>query len=42
MSSPTIPLNLNESFRNLTGFRKNLVRFYADRSGSVNAGDVLR
>jgi hypothetical protein len=40
--SSAIPTNLNESFRNLTGFRKNLIRFYADRSGSINAGDVLR
>jgi hypothetical protein len=42
MSSPIIPSNLNESFRNLNGFRKNLIRFYADRSGAINAGDVLR
>ena len=40
--SAVIPPNLNEVFRNLNGFRKSLVRFYADRSGSINAGDVLR
>ena len=37
-----IPPNLNEVFRNLNGFRKNLVRFYPDRSGTINATDVLR
>lgn len=37
-----IPPNLNEVYRNLNGFRKNLVRFYPDRSGSINATDVLR
>ena len=37
-----IPPNLNETYRNLTGFKKNLVRFYADRSGTINANDVLR
>lgn len=37
-----IPPNLNEIYRNLGGFRKNLVRFYPDRSGSINATDVLR
>jgi hypothetical protein len=42
MSSPVIPSNLNEVFRNLSGFRKSLVRFYADRSGAINATDVLR
>ena len=29
-------------FRNLSGFRKSLIRFYADRSGVINALDVLR
>jgi len=37
-----IPPNLNEIYRNLGGFRKNLTRFYADRSGAINATDVLR
>ena len=37
-----IPPNLNETYRNLTGFKKNLVRFYADRSGVINSNDVLR
>ena len=40
--SAVIPPNLNETFRNLSGFRKSLIRFYADRSGSINANDVLR
>jgi hypothetical protein len=40
--SAVIPPNLNEVFRNLSGFRKSLVRFYADRSGAINATDVLR
>ena len=37
-----IPPNLNETFRNLQGFRKSLVRFYPDRTGVINANDVLR
>ena len=37
-----IPPNLNEIYRNLGGFRKNLIRFYPDRTGTINAGDVLR
>lgn len=37
-----IPPNLNEVFRNLQGYRKSLVRFYPDRSGVINANDVLR
>lgn len=37
-----IPPNLNEIFRALSGYKKNLIRFYADRSGAINAGDVLR
>ena len=37
-----IPPNLNEVYKNLTGFRKSLVRFYPDRSGSINPSDVLR
>lgn len=40
--SAVVPPNLNEVFRNLSGFRKSLVRFYADRSGAINATDVLR
>ena len=40
--SVVIPPNLNEVYRNLSGFRKNLVRFYADRTGTINATDVLR
>lgn len=41
MSGP-IPRNLNEVFSNLQGFRKSLVRFYPDRTGEINANDVLR
>ena len=37
-----IPPNLNDIYKNLNGFRKNLVRFYPDRSGAINAQDVLR
>ena len=37
-----IPPNLNEIFSNLQGYRKSLVRFYADRTGAINANDVLR
>jgi hypothetical protein len=40
--SAVIPPNLNEVFRNLSGFRKSLIRFYADRSGEISASDVLR
>jgi hypothetical protein len=40
--SAVIPPNLNETYRNLGGFRKNLVRFYPDRSGVINSSDVLR
>jgi hypothetical protein len=34
--------NLNIIYQNLAGFRKNLIRFYPDRSGTINANDVLR
>ena len=37
-----IPPNLNETYRNLLGFKKSLIRFYPDRSGVINANDVLR
>ncbi len=40
--SAVIPPNLNEIYRNLNGYKKNLVRFYADRTGVINANDVLR
>ena len=40
--SAVVPPNLNEVFRNLQGFRKSLVRFYPDRTGVINANDVLR
>jgi hypothetical protein len=37
-----IPPNLNEIYQNLGAFRKSLIRFYPDRTGTINAGDVLR
>lgn len=40
--SAVIPNNLNEVFRTLQGYRKSLVRFYPDRTGVINANDVLR
>ncbi len=40
--SAVVPPNLNETFRNLQGYRKSLVRFYPDRTGVINANDVLR
>lgn len=38
----SIPPNLNVIFSSLQGYRKNLIRFYPDRSGVINSGDVLR
>jgi hypothetical protein len=40
--SAVIPPNLNEIYRSMSGFRKQLLRFYPDRSGSINAQDTLR
>lgn len=40
--SLTIPTNLNEIFSKMQGYRKNLIRWYADRTGVINANDVLR
>ena len=40
--SVVIPPNLNEVYNKINGFRKSLVRFYPDRSGTINANDVLR
>ena len=37
-----IPPNLRRTFQTITGYKKNLVRFYADRTGVINANDVLR
>ena len=37
-----IPPNLRRTYQNLTGYKKSLVRFYADRTGVINANDVLR
>lgn len=37
-----IPPNLRRAYQNLNGYKKNLVRFYADRTGVINANDVLR
>jgi len=38
----SIPPNLNVVYRSLQGYRKSLIRFYPDRSGVINSGDVLR
>ena len=35
-----IPQNLNEIYRKLSGYKRNLVRFYPDRSGIINANDI--
>ncbi len=37
-----IPPYLNEIYRSMSGYRKNLVRFYADSTGKINQNDVLR
>lgn len=42
MSSPVIPPNLNQTYRAMQGFRKQLLRFYPDRSGAINPQDTLR
>lgn len=42
MSSAVIPPNLNQTYRAMTGYRKQLLRFYPDRSGSINPQDTLR
>jgi hypothetical protein len=42
MSSPVIPPNLNQTYRAMSGFRKQLLRFYPDRSGAINPQDTLR
>jgi len=42
MSSAVIPPNLNQVYRDMSGFRKQLLRFYPDRSGKINAQDTLR
>ena len=40
--SVIMPKNLNQIFSNLSGYKKSLVRFYPDRTGSINATDTLR
>jgi len=40
--SAVIPPNLNEVYRSMSGYRKSLIRFFADRTGVINANDVLR
>lgn len=42
MASAVIPPNLNEVYRSMSGYRKSLVRFYADRTGKISQNDVLR
>ena len=40
--SAVIPKNLSLYLRTITGYHKNLIRFYPDRTGTINSGDVLR
>jgi len=40
--SVVVPENLNEIYRNLPGYRKQMIRFYADRSSTINQGEVIR
>jgi hypothetical protein len=40
--SAVIPPNLNQTYRAMQGFRKQLLRFYPDRSGAINPQDTLR
>jgi hypothetical protein len=41
--SSAIPPNLNSVYQNLTGgYRKNLLRFFADRTGAIGQNDTLR
>ena len=40
--SAVIPPNLNQTYRAMSGYRKQLLRFYPDRSGAINAQDTLR
>jgi len=40
--SAVIPPNLNEVYRAMSGYRKQLLRFYPDRSGAINSQDTLR
>jgi hypothetical protein len=42
MSTPVIPPNLNQIYRNISGYRKQLLRFYPDRSGKIQNSDTLR
>lgn len=37
-----IPPNLNSIYQNLTGYRKSLIRFFADRTGAIGQNDTLR
>ena len=40
--SAVIPPNLNQTYRAMSGYRKQLLRFYPDRSGAINPQDTLR
>jgi hypothetical protein len=40
--SVVVPDNLNKIYQSLNGYRKQMIRFYPDRSGVINQGEVLR
>ena len=42
MSAIIIPKNLISYLKVITGYHRQLIRFYADRSGAINSQDVLR
>ena len=42
MSAAVIPKNLTNYLRVITGYHKQLIRFYPDRSGTINSQDILR
>ena len=42
MSAAVIPKNLTNYLRVITGYHKQLIRFYPDRSGAINSQDILR
>jgi len=41
MSAAVIPKNLTNYLRVITGYHKQLIRFYPDRSGAINSQDIL-
>ena len=42
MSAAVIPKNLTNYLRVITGYHKQLIRFYPDRTGTINSQDILR